>query len=70
MSIIKGFHHLTACVSGAQEDVDFYVKLLGQSLVKKTVLLDGEDPIYHSTTAMRRAMPERSSRPSPSGRRA
>ena len=33
MSIIKGFHHLTACVSGAQEDVDFYVKLLGQSLV-------------------------------------
>ncbi|MGH8788350.1 MAG: ring-cleaving dioxygenase [Cupriavidus necator] len=47
MSIIKGFHHLTAGVSGAQEDVDFYVKLLGQSLVKKTVLLDGEDPIYH-----------------------
>lgn len=47
MSIIKGFHHLTAGVRGAQEDVDFYVKLLGQSLVKKTVLLDGEDPIYH-----------------------
>lgn len=47
MSIIKGFHHLTACVSGAQEDVDFYVKLLGQSLVKKTVLLDGDTPIYH-----------------------
>ncbi len=47
MSIFKGFHHLTACVSGAQEDVDFYVKLLGQSLVKKTVLLDGETPVYH-----------------------
>jgi glyoxalase family protein len=47
MSILKGFHHLTAGVSGAQEDVDFYVKLLGQSLVKKTVLLDGDDPIYH-----------------------
>lgn len=47
MSMIKGFHHLTAGVSGAQEDVDFYVKVLGQSLVKKTVLLDGEDPIYH-----------------------
>lgn len=47
MSIIKGFHHLTACVSGAQEDVDFYVQLLGQSLVKKTVLLDGEEPVYH-----------------------
>ncbi|WP_208511092.1 ring-cleaving dioxygenase [Variovorax paradoxus] len=47
MSLIKGFHHLTACVSGAQEDVDFYVKLLGQSLVKKTVLLDGDEPVYH-----------------------
>ena len=47
MSIIKGFHHLTACVSGAQQDVDFYVKLLGQSLVKKTVVLDGDEPVYH-----------------------
>ena len=47
MAIFKGFHHLTAGVAGAQDDVDFYVKLLGQSLVKKTVLLDGEDPIYH-----------------------
>jgi len=47
MSAIKGFHHLTAGVAGAQEDVDFYVKLLGQSLIKKTVLLDGEEPIYH-----------------------
>jgi len=47
MSDIKGFHHLTAGVAGAQDDIDFYVKLLGQSLVKKTVLLDGEDPIYH-----------------------
>jgi glyoxalase family protein len=47
MATIQGFHHLTACVSGAQEDVDFYVKLLGQSLVKKTVLLDGDHPIYH-----------------------
>ena len=47
MTDIKGFHHLTVGVAGAQEDVDFYVKLLGQSLIKKTVLLDGEDPIYH-----------------------
>ncbi|CAM2143616.1 Chlorohydroquinone/hydroquinone 1,2-dioxygenase [Pararobbsia alpina] len=47
MSMIKGFHHLTAGVGGAQQDVDFYVKLLGQSLVKKTVLFDGKDPIYH-----------------------
>jgi glyoxalase family protein len=47
MSILKGFHHLTVGGSGAQEDIDFYVKLLGQSLVKKTVLLDGEEPVYH-----------------------
>ncbi|MBP0589415.1 ring-cleaving dioxygenase [Paraburkholderia sp. LEh10] len=47
MSIIKGFHHLTAGVGGAQEDINFYVRLLGQALVKKTVLLDGEHPIYH-----------------------
>jgi glyoxalase family protein len=44
---IKGYHHLTACVAGAQEDVDFYVHVLGQRLVKKTVLLDGTQPIYH-----------------------
>lgn len=44
---IKGYHHLTACVAGAQEDVDFYVRLLGQCLVKKTILLDGTKPIYH-----------------------
>ncbi|KII27528.1 glyoxalase [Pseudomonas fluorescens] len=47
MTTIKGFHHLTVGVAGAQEDVDFYVKLLGQSLIKKTVLLDGDEPIYH-----------------------
>ncbi|MBN3802326.1 ring-cleaving dioxygenase [Paraburkholderia sp. Ac-20336] len=47
MVAIKGFHHLTAGVGGAQEDVSFYVKLLGQKLVKKTVLFDGKDPIYH-----------------------
>jgi len=47
MVSIKGYHHLTACVAGAQQDVDFYVHLLGQRLVKKTVLLDGTQPIYH-----------------------
>lgn len=47
MTKIDGYHHLTACVAGAQEDIDFYVHLLGQRLVKKTVLLDGELPIYH-----------------------
>jgi glyoxalase family protein len=44
---IRGTHHLTFCVGGAQEDYDFHVKTLGLKMVKKTVLFDGEIPIYH-----------------------
>jgi glyoxalase family protein len=44
---IRGTHHLTFCVGGAQEDYDFHVRILGLKLVKKTVLFDGEIPIYH-----------------------
>ncbi|HEY3945982.1 MAG TPA: hypothetical protein VGL78_12215 [Solirubrobacteraceae bacterium] len=44
---IRGTHHLTFCVGGAQEDYDFHVRLLGLKSVKKTVLFDGEVPIYH-----------------------
>jgi glyoxalase family protein len=44
---IRGTHHLTFCVGGAQEDYDFHVKVLGLKSVKKTVLFDGEIPIYH-----------------------
>ena len=44
---IRGTHHLTFCVGGAQEDYDFHVKTLGLKMVKKTVLFDGEVPIYH-----------------------
>jgi glyoxalase family protein len=45
--IIRGTHHLTFCVGGAQEDYDFHARLLGLKSVKKTVLFDGEIPIYH-----------------------
>lgn len=45
--VIRGTHHLTFCVGGAQEDYDFHVRLLGLKSVKKTVLFDGEIPIYH-----------------------
>jgi glyoxalase family protein len=45
--IIRGTHHLTFCVGGAQEDYDFHVRTLGLKSVKKTVLFDGEIPIYH-----------------------
>jgi glyoxalase family protein len=34
-------------VGGAQEDYDFHVRTLGLKSVKKTVLFDGEIPIYH-----------------------
>ncbi len=44
---VRGTHHLTFCVGGAQEDYDFHVRLLGLKSVKKTVLFDGELPIYH-----------------------
>jgi glyoxalase family protein len=44
---IRGTHHLTFCVGGAQEDYNFHARLLGLKSVKKTVLFDGEIPIYH-----------------------
>ncbi len=44
---IRGTHHLTFCVGRAQEDYDFHVDLLGLKSIKKTVLFDGEIPIYH-----------------------
>jgi len=47
VDLISGLHHLTACVGAAQEDVDFYTKIIGLRLVKQTVLLDGEKPVYH-----------------------
>lgn len=44
--IIKGLHHITATVSDAQEDYDFYTKTLGQRLIKETVNFDNEN-VYH-----------------------
>jgi glyoxalase family protein len=42
-----GYHHITACAGGAQEDVDFFTRVVGQRLVKQTVLMDGKFPHYH-----------------------
>lgn len=47
MALLDGFHHLTISVDGAQEDFDFYTKTLGLHSIKKTVLFDGEMPVYH-----------------------
>lgn len=43
---IKGIHHITAMAGDPQRNVDFYTRVLGQRLVKKTVNFD--DPgTYH-----------------------
>ena len=44
--LIRSLHHVTATVNDAQEDLDFYVKLLGLRLVKKTVNFDNHN-VYH-----------------------
>jgi len=44
---VNGNHHLTMSVGTAQEDYDFHTRLLGMRSVKKTVLFDGQAPIYH-----------------------
>lgn len=46
-TIVTGIHHCTICVGGAQEDIDFMTKVIGQRLIKQTVLFDGTAPIYH-----------------------
>lgn len=45
--LVKGIHHVTSCVATAQEDIDFFTQVIGQRMVKQTVLFDGKDPIYH-----------------------
>lgn len=47
MTGIEGFHHVTSCVNGAQEDIDFSTGVLGASMIKQTVLLDGDHGVYH-----------------------
>lgn len=45
--IVTGIHHVTSCVGGAQEDIDFHTQVIGQRMIKQTVLFDGDKPIYH-----------------------
>src|SRR3954471_2101411 len=55
--LIKGLHHITLCASGAQEDVDFCTKVMGQRLIKQTVLFDGRYAHYHFYYANANAEP-------------
>jgi glyoxalase family protein len=44
---LTGYHHITACAGGAQEDVEFFTKAVGLRMAKQTVLMDGSIPVYH-----------------------
>ena len=44
---VTGLHHITLCAAGAQEDIDFNTEVMGQRLIKQTVLFDGRYAHYH-----------------------
>src|SRR3546814_19489383 len=44
---ISSLHHITICTGTAQGDIDFFVQVLGQRFVKRTLFYDGSLPIYH-----------------------
>jgi glyoxalase family protein len=44
---VIGYHHITLCAGGAQEDIDFLTQVVGQRLIKQTVLFDGRFAHYH-----------------------
>ena len=54
---VTGIHHLTACASGAQEDIDFFTKVVGQRMIKQTILFDGRYAHYHFYYANGKAEP-------------
>ena len=58
-TLLPGIHHITLCPGSAQADVDFFTGVLGQRLVKQTVLLDGRSPSTTSITATPTANPVR-----------
>jgi glyoxalase family protein len=52
-----GLHHVTACAGGAQEDIDFFTQVVGQRLIKQTILFDGRYAHYHLYYANAKAEP-------------
>jgi glyoxalase family protein len=57
MALVKGIHHMTVCVAGAQEDIDFQTQVFGQRMIKQTVLFDGRYAHYHLYYANANAEP-------------
>jgi len=47
MSQVTGFHHITLCAEGAQDDIDFFTHVVGQRMIKQTILFDGRYAHYH-----------------------
>ena len=62
-SAVRGTHHYTSGVGGAQEDFDFHARLLGLRFLKQTGLYEGNGShLTTSTTAMPTVIPGLSSR--------
>jgi glyoxalase family protein len=57
MSHVTGFHHITLCAEGAQEEIDFFTRTVGQRMIKQTVLFDGRYAHYHLYYANANAEP-------------
>ena len=53
---LEGLHHITAITADAPRNVDFYARILGLRLVKKTVNFD-QPHVYTSTTGTRAERP-------------
>jgi catechol 2,3-dioxygenase-like lactoylglutathione lyase family enzyme len=54
---VTGLHHITGCSGGAQEDVDFFTQVVGQRLIKQTILFGGRYAHYHLSYANGKAEP-------------
>jgi len=44
---VTGLHHVTACAGAAQPDIDFFTQVVGQRMIKQTILFDGRYAHYH-----------------------
>jgi glyoxalase family protein len=44
---VNGLHHVTSGVTNAQEDIDFFTQVVGQRMIKQTILFDGTIAFYH-----------------------
>jgi glyoxalase family protein len=54
---VTGIHHVTSCAAGAQEDIDFFTQVVGQRMIKQTILFDGHYAHYHLYYANAKAEP-------------